>query len=186
MEGVWNISNFMDPKQYKNCHFLDPIPKYAFNPPPQYEKWKFGDHQYKINFKHPHIKVAYWRPLIQKLTFLRAPYTSFAMKNYVFLLMKILIKRDFVCLTLFFYQKICLFRNSTLELQSIASFCHAKSSNFFTVNDVGFCLLADPFFQIVRIRSINILFIFFAKKRNVITFFYRNNYVFGNVSLKLK
>ena len=121
------------PNNTKIAIFGPPYQNTLFNPPP-YEKWKFGDHQYKINFKHPHIKVAFWRPLIQKCTFLRAPYTSFAMQNHLFPLMKILIKRDFVCLTLFFYQKNCLFRNSTLELQSIASFCHA----FFYQNNYVF------------------------------------------------
>ena len=73
MEGVWNISNFMDPQTIQKLPFFGPpYQNTLFNPPP-YEKWKFGDHQYKINFKHPHIEVAYWRPLIQKWTFFESP-----------------------------------------------------------------------------------------------------------------
>ena len=63
----------MDPQTIQKLPFLGPHTKIRFYPPPQYEKWKFGDHQYKINFKHLHIKVAYWRPLIQKWTFFESP-----------------------------------------------------------------------------------------------------------------
>ena len=37
-------------------------------------------------------------------------------------------------------KKSYVFENVSLKRQSIASVCHAKSSNFFTENDGGFCL----------------------------------------------
>ena len=65
------------------------------------------------------------------------------------------------------------FGNLSLKLQSIVSFCNAKSSNMINQNDIGFCLLFNIFFRIKKFEGELFLIIFTKKKRNGIKFFYR-------------
>ena len=48
-----------------------------------------------------------------------------------------------------------MFENVSLKHQSIASVCHAKSYNFFTENDVGFCLSDTLSTEKLRVQKFN-------------------------------